>query len=533
MPHPAPPFRVIYEAEWNDIVCVDYPLTPEKYVTESIQPLVNTHVDALFYNLCSSDAYCCGLEHGEILCDAFEQMADAWVWRYRENVKKLIEADANPPAIACEYGHRLGLKVFPVVRMNDMHDMFFKYEVSRFKLANPHLLLGHGSYVDWEKGARGHPDRTSIESFNWGMFDYAHAEVRERRFAIIQEFVTRWDNDGVSLDFDRDPWLFREQGRAENAALITDLIRRVRAVLDRVAAERGRPQFLHVRVIPPIDTCWQRGLDVRTWVAEGLVDAITPGCGYMTVTQDLAPWLRLVEGHDCWIYPSNNHWKPLEVTRAWSKLMWQRGAHGLYLFNWGHLLYGHDRHTPPAAERMGTVWYDEVHPDFYRILREMGDPRDLAYANCTYALESIPHERRPGETAWNQREARGLHDIVLPITWTAGRHELPFGFADDLAAARARALAPEVTLRPKVHNYTAPDVFDVSLNGALLPADTRRARAQFIMDNFTWITYPLPCDLLRLGQNQLTFDVHGLNPAISEAPRLDNVEIVVRYGASN
>ena len=38
------PFHVIYEAEWNDIVCVDFPLTPEKYVTESIQPFVNTHV---------------------------------------------------------------------------------------------------------------------------------------------------------------------------------------------------------------------------------------------------------------------------------------------------------------------------------------------------------------------------------------------------------------------------------------------------------------------------------------------------------
>ena len=97
------PFRVIYEAEWNDIVCVDYPLTPEVYVRESIQPLVNTHVDALFYNLCSSDAYCCELENGEILCDAFPTMDAAWVWRYRENVKKMVEAGANPPDIAVEY----------------------------------------------------------------------------------------------------------------------------------------------------------------------------------------------------------------------------------------------------------------------------------------------------------------------------------------------------------------------------------------------------------------------------------------------
>ena len=384
----APPFRVIYEAEWNDIACVDYPLTPEIYVRESIQPLVNTHVDALFYNLCSSDAYCCGLENGEILCDAFDPVGDAWVWRYRENVKKLLEAGANPPDLAVEYGRRLGLKVIPVVRMNDPHDMHFKYEVSRFKLDNPHLLIGHGEYVDWEAGAKGHPDPTSIASLTWGLFDYAHEEVRDHKLAIIREFVTRWDNDGVSLDFDRDPWLFKDRGRVEHAALLTDLIRRIRALLDDVARERGRPQYLHVRLIPPIDTCVDRGMDVRTWVAEELVDAITPGCGCMTFSQDIAPWLELVEGKRCWVYPAMNCWHTLEVTRAWAKLMWHRGAHGLYLFNWGHLVFGHGPETPPQGERTGTLWFDEVHPDYYRALSEMGDPQLMAFRNCTYDLES-------------------------------------------------------------------------------------------------------------------------------------------------
>ena len=529
MSQPEQPFRIIYEAEWNDIVCVDYPLTPEVYVRESIQPLVNTQVDALFYNLCSSDAYCCGLDNGEILCDAFDPMADAWVWRYRENVKKLLEADANPPDIACEYGHRLGLKVIPVVRMNDMHDMFFKYEVSRFKLDHPHLLLGHGKYVDWERGAGGHPDPKSIESFTWGMFDFAREEVRQHKYAIIEEFITRWDNDGISLDFDRDPWLFREEGRAENAALITDLIRRVRELLDDVAQERGRPQYLHVRVLPPIDTCMARGMDVRTWVAEGLVDAITPGCGYMTLSQDLAPWLELVEGRPCWIYPSTNHWKPLEITRAWAKLMWQRGAHGLYLFNWGHLLYGHDERTPPQGERTGTVWFDEVHPEYYRILHEMGSPQTLAFRPCVYDLESISHDKLAGEAGWNHRENRGLHAIALPIVLAPGRHALSFGFADDWRAARARAMAPSATLRLQIHNYTAPDDFDVLVNGRTLPLESRTARAQFIMDNYTWITYPLPLDDLQLGQNELAIDVRHSNPGIEGHPRLDHVEIHVRY----
>src|SRR5437867_2431373 len=57
-----PPFRLIWEGEWNDIPCTDYPLTPERWAEEAMAPLVNTHVDALAYNLCSSDGYVCDLK---------------------------------------------------------------------------------------------------------------------------------------------------------------------------------------------------------------------------------------------------------------------------------------------------------------------------------------------------------------------------------------------------------------------------------------------------------------------------------------
>lgn len=69
------PFRIIYEGEWNDIACVDFPLTPEVYVRESMRPLENSHVDALFYNLCSSDAYCCGLG---VQGDPVRSIRSAW-----------------------------------------------------------------------------------------------------------------------------------------------------------------------------------------------------------------------------------------------------------------------------------------------------------------------------------------------------------------------------------------------------------------------------------------------------------------------
>ena len=59
--------------------------------------------------------------------------------------------------------------------------------------------------------------------------------------------------------------------------------------------------------------------------------------------------------------------------------------------------------------------------------------------------------------------------------------------------------------------------------------ESRTTRAQFIMDNWTWITYPLPVDGLPLGQDELTLYVRSSNPGIEGHPRVDNVEICVQY----
>ncbi len=84
------PFRLIFETEWNDMPCADYPLTRERWVEECIHPLAGTQVDTILYNLCSSDGYVAELKSGELLMDDFDKLGDAWVCRYRENTNNLI-----------------------------------------------------------------------------------------------------------------------------------------------------------------------------------------------------------------------------------------------------------------------------------------------------------------------------------------------------------------------------------------------------------------------------------------------------------
>ena len=519
-----PPFRLIWEGEWNDIVCADYPITPERYVEEDLHPLVNTHVDCLLYNLCSSDAYVCELETGELMMRSVEQFDDAWCWRYRENTRRMVEADANPPQLAVDFGHRYGLTVLPVVRMNDPHDQFFKFEWSDFKRAHPEYLLGDVESRDLGFRPKKALPPESVESTMWGMFDFRHQEVRAHRLAIIDEFITRWGNDGLMLDFDRDPYYFCDGTSAENQALMTDLIRQVRATLDRLEKERGRRQYLMVRVLGDVELTTSRGLDVRTWIDEGFVQFVVPGSGYTPLELDSAPWLKLVEGHECWIYAGKNHWSRTEETRAWASAMYQAGAHGLYLFNNGHLLYGHPPGASPESERTGTVWYSELHPEYYRALNEIGDARSIAYLDKVYSLTNIDREG----SGRRQRDYRGL-DAPLPITLSPGTHPLSLRIGDDLVAAKDLGIHPRATLRVVIHNYTYPDEFHVLVNGTRLDDEKRSIRAVFIMNNDSVVSYPIPAKALRTGLNSIEIVVEKSNPQMAKLPELTSLQVHIEY----
>ena len=137
--------------------------------------------------------------------------------------------------------------------------------------------------------------------------------------------------------------------------------------------------------------------------------------------------------------------------------MMQRGADGLYLFNWGHLLYGFDKNSSPRSERLGTIWYDEVHPRYYEALNQIGGPKTMVFENTVCDLELIPHEVMAGEAGANHRRYQAIKPIELPIELNRGQHCFNLPFAEDLQAARQVGFMPQLTLRFKLSNYTHLD----------------------------------------------------------------------------
>ncbi len=130
-----------------------------------------------------------------------------------------------------------------------------------------------------------------------------------------------------------------------------------------------------------------------------------------------------------------------------------QGAHGIQLFNFGHLLHGHDARTVPESSRQGSVWYGELHPDYYRVLHELHDPA-LVRDGFRGRIVCTPHTRDlagivlPDSGRLNEEEA-ALELGLSRRTLVRRLSESGTSFRQMLDAemkARARGMLDEGTL---------------------------------------------------------------------------------------
>ena len=108
--------------------------------------------------------------------------------------------------------------------------------------------------------------------------NYAVPGVRDYIAEIVREVAWRFDHDGINLDFARVDVLLPPGHQWELREHLNDLMRTVRAVLLERARVRGRPYLLSVQIPPDVLSCHYTGIDIETWVREGLVDILILGC---------------------------------------------------------------------------------------------------------------------------------------------------------------------------------------------------------------------------------------------------------------
>jgi len=302
----------------------------------------------------------------------YEDEDDGDGWRARtENARKFLKAGLSVVKIVGDEAKKNGMFFIPSMRMNDDHFMFdpFNYPLTpKFWLDNYDKFTIKNSPVAFSK---------EEGNLYGNLLDYTHPEVRNYMFAIINEVIGLNKNriDGFELDFNRVQVFFPKNMALKGYSLMTDLVHKVRNRLDEVAKEQRRPMYLFVRIPPSEEACEWAGLDIYTWMKEGLVDLVSPS-QLMTLAYDM-PIFKLTKTAKKYrvqmypsIYPRTSYRVPfipsaddlgmggnfnrnatLPETLAAAANYRLMGVDGYYLFNY----YGPDEGLRPYPNWMYTL----------------------------------------------------------------------------------------------------------------------------------------------------------------------------------
>ncbi len=406
-------------------------------------------------------------------------------WGGREKLIPSLTSNEHATDLIVGACHEHGVEVWGSLRMNDLHDATradsLDATADPMKALHPEWMIEPEELRPEESGPYGALADGISEHYLWSAFNFEVSAVRNYRLAYIEKTAREHDLDGYELDFTRFTWYFplgRERSLAHH---MTNLVRRVRRSLDGIAADRGRPYTLAVHVFDTIETSQNLGLDVVTWIDEGLVDALVVGTGYLPYVLDMDEWLDLAAPYGVPVYPSFNtntieDWRPFlglptyhEALRGICDFYWSVGADGQYLFN--HFC----QRNWQNVERQGQIDLDYI----YAPLNELGDPAEMRGRDKLYAIQ-------PNSDQAMHQQALG--PAPLPIALDSLERSLPLQMGPDGDSSQAE-------IRVKVHVTGGSDRTRiwVRANHTLLEASR----------DGDWVEADIPRGVLRSGTNVL------------------------------
>ena len=361
-------YRLIYQMDSSGVLPAATDV--DDYLKGIVGFLEDSHIDCLFWhdgaggNTANYDS--------DVLELTGERVGDIDPFLLR-----LIERGDDPPKIVVPAAKQQGVDIFYSLRLNDCHDSFgHERLLATFKVEHP----------DWAIGA-GHPEVHPSVHRN---LNFAVPEVRDLKFAVIEEIFRKYDFDGLEIDFLRSPPYFIPSEAHKNAHLLTQFLSRVREHLNQRGEARGRSIPLAVRVNPTLEACRLDGFDIPTWIEERLVDALILGSG--NIDCDVEAFKNLTDGTGILVYPCVYAWPSgyniifgfedsEPMFRALASNYWSQGADGIYTFNWNAHSYVHrpDKNSQFAPQR--------------QLLREMDTPQAMRGKDKLYVADRLLGEK--------------------------------------------------------------------------------------------------------------------------------------------
>ena len=422
----------------------------------------------------------------------------------RDGLVAMKKQGTDPLAVVVDHGHKNQMEVFWSYRMNNPECSFVSWALSQRKRNNPQYIMG--VQADWKKYPLTDPKAW------WTLSDFEQSEVRDHIVRIFEDVCQRYDIDGVELDFIRHPLFFRPnlEGKPvqpRHVEMMTETLRRIRAVTERESLKLGRPILVSVRAPLSVKSCLDIGLDIGAYLEEDLIDILIAGQDYiqMAVASSLKDMADLGHKYQVPVYallvPPKPYDRYRHDNRAWwaaamNRFYW--GADGIYLFN----LFP----TEPD-ERFS----------------QLGSVDTLKGRDKIYAIDNPAQEDVLGTFKLVMVGPNRLPITLVPNNPATAR--LPVG--EDIVANTPAGKTVSTLLRLRIAGMVQGDRIEVAFNGNPLAA-TGPVKPLTTTPSSAWFHIETDPKLAKAGYNligvQLSTERSTENRAV-----LDALDLVVSY----
>jgi hypothetical protein len=341
----ARPRRLIFNNDGCDVLYEMKAGTREAFLAARSNALPGTQVDSVFYTpTCSGfGQFTYATDIGDRFTCTDSPDREGEIGNFANNrFGELLAQGLDPVQMETEFCHEHGMECFCSFRMNDIHDgwaaWYSHHLFNPLKRNHRHWLVGDGV-----PGVPGNNNPVG----SWTAVDYGREEVRDLAVAFVDEVCRKFDLDGVELDFCRHYVYFKSQAWGEDpsaaeVALMTDMMRRMRSVVEGHSLRRGRPILLAVRV--PDSDGFRRamGLDLEAWLANDYVDLFAVSDYFRLCRWETSVALARRYGKKVFACLSESRERDkaacrlrnsIESYRARVMQARQAGVDGIYLFN--------------------------------------------------------------------------------------------------------------------------------------------------------------------------------------------------------
>jgi len=442
-----------------------------------IDEVAGTSVDTFSYGVSRADGLFypskVGLEWGSDR----KPFQNAYEWRCWENMQSLIARGLDPLQVLIDRAHEKSMDFIASLRLGGYGGMDPDHSVSN--------------------GGRG----------------FVHTEVSDHQRAVVEELATSYNTEAVELDFSAAPGgcphCLNPDEAPEQSSVLTGFVR------DCAATVRGRsggPGLLGARVYPTPDLNRRAGLDVETWLTEGLVDFLIPSSYSCFTLDSQMPINWIVEAahqqdvsvyamlqpfyHDGRRINTNVERVSPEKMRAAASNFWQADVDGMY-----------------------TWFMDWPLEDVQRrILTDIGDPDLTREGNKHYFLR----QRAENPDSF-------VYEAELPVAIKADpkkTHDISFTIFDDPQNKRIGSMR----LKINVADLVPADLFEVGLNGVSLASEPCRRHPRW-HDAYTgvWLEFQLNKVRPVRGPNTLQLALRKRPEGFEGEISIDDVELIVEY----